>query len=182
MTTLKYHKLGRLTALISFVLGRIIFILYFLTSSFELLFVGYIYIILVGFINIAVLFLVLLKAGSDSRKELLITCGIMALNIPVMLFYCLLTMILLNTMRITFTNSTKTKLTNINIIGCGGGHIDNLEIGEQKTVWVEIKGDCSISIDYVSNGQQKKESVIEYTTGNMGTKKCITLVKNFDQN
>jgi hypothetical protein len=62
----------------------------------------------------------------------------MLLNIPVILFYCWVAIILLDTMRITFTNSTQTTLTNINIVGCGGGHIDKLEVGESKTVWVDI--------------------------------------------
>lgn len=76
----------------------------------------------------------------------------MLLNIPVMFFYCWAALILLATMRITFTNSTQTTLTNINVIGGGGGHIDKLERGENQTVWVAITGDCSIGIDYLSGG------------------------------
>lgn len=71
-------------------------------------------------------------------------------------------------MRITFTNSTQSTLTNINIVGCGGGHIDKLEVGESKTVWVDITG--SINVDYLSNGQQKEETVAGYVTSSMGQK------------
>jgi hypothetical protein len=63
-------------------------------------------------------------------------------------------------MRITSTNSTQTTLSNININGCGGGHIDKLESGESETVWVEITGDCSINID-ASKGQRKKAGVTD---------------------
>jgi len=73
-------------------------------------------------------------------------------------------------MRITFTNYTGTQLTDINIVGCGGGHIDRLENGESKTVWVAIKGDCSIYLDYLSNGQRKGETVAGYVTSSMGQK------------
>ena len=172
MTTERHIKLGRQTALISFVLGTIIFGLYFLTSSFELLLLGEGFISLTILVNIGILILILVKAYKDKekRKKLLKTCGVMLVNIPVMLFYCWVTIILLNTMRITFTNSTQTTLTNININGCGGGHIDKLESGESETVWVDITGDCSINIDYLSNGQRKKEGVTGYLTSTMGKK------------
>lgn len=172
MTTERHIKLGRQTALISFLLGTGIFGLYFLTSMFELLFVGYGFIALTGIINLGILISVLVKANKDkdNRKKLLTTCGLMLLNIPVMLFYCWVAIILLDTMRITFTNSTQTTLTNINIVGCGGGHIDKLEVGESETFWVDITGDCSINIEYLSNGQRKEESVAGYVTSSMGQK------------
>jgi heme/copper-type cytochrome/quinol oxidase subunit 2 len=172
MTTNRHIKLGRTTALISFLAGTIIFGLYYLTSAFELLFVGYGFIALIGLINIGVLIAILIKARKDNenRSRLLKTCGLMILNIPVMIAYCWVAIILLGTMRITFTNGTETELTDINIIGCGGGHIDKLKVGESETVWVSITGDCSIFIDYVSDGQTKKETVAGYVTSSMGQK------------
>lgn len=172
MKTSRHIKIGRQTALISFLLGTVIFALYFLTSSFELLFVGYGFIALTGLINIGIFIFILFKAkkDTDNRKRLLKTCGLMLLNIPIMIFYCWVAIILLDTMRITFTNSTQTTLTNINIGGCGGGHIDKLEVGESETVWVDITGDCSICIDYISNGQRKVESIVGYVTSSMGQK------------
>lgn len=172
MTTQQHIKLGRLTALISFLLGTSIFGLYFLTSSSDLLFLGYGFIVLTGLINIGILISILLRANKDieNRRRLLTTSGVMLINIPVMLIYCWIAIILLGTMRITFTNDTGTQLTDINIIGCGGGHIDKLEIGESETVWVDITGDCSINIDYLYNGQKKEESVAGYVTNSMGQK------------
>lgn len=172
MTTERHIKLGRLTALISFLLGTIIFGLYFLTSSFELLFVGYGFIALTGLINIVILILILTRAGKDkeNRNRLLKTSRLMIINIPVLLIYCWVAIILIGTMRITFTNNTETILTDINIVGCGGGHIDKLEKGKSKTVWVTITGDCSISIDYISNGERKGETVASYVTTSMGQK------------
>ena len=170
MTTEQHIKLGRQTALISFLLGTIIFGLYFLTSSFELLFIGYGFIALTGLINVGILISILVKATKDNenRKKLLTTCGLMLLNIPVMFFYCWVAILMLNTMRITLINSTQTTLTNINIVGCGGGHIDKLEVGQSETVWVDITGDCSININYLSNGQKIEESVAGYVTNSMG--------------
>ena len=172
MTSERQIKLGRRTALISFLFGTTIFGLYFWTSSFGVVFFGYLFILVTGLVNLGILIAFLLKADKDqgNKTKLLRTCGLMLLNIPIMFFYCWVVVILLNTMRITFTNTTQTTLTNINVVGCGGGHIDNLEIGESETVWVDITGDCSISISYLFNGQQKEESVVGYTTGNNGDK------------
>lgn len=172
MTTDNYIKLGRTTALISFLAGTIIFGLYYLTSAFELLIIGYGFIALTGLINIGVLIGISIKARKDNenRNRLLRTCGLMTLNIPIMIVYCWVAIILLGTMRITFTNETGIELTDVNIIGCAGGHIDKLEVGESETVWVSIIGDCSIVIDYLSNGQRKGEMVAGYVTSNMGQK------------
>ena len=143
-----------------------------MTSAFELLFVGYGFIALIGLINIGILIAILIKARKDNenRNRLLRTCGLMTLNIPVMIAYCWFAIILLGTMRITFTNETGTELTDINIIGCGGGHIEKLGVGESETVWVSITGDCSIDIDYLSNGERKEEMVAGYVTSSMGQK------------
>lgn len=172
MKTERYIKLGRQTALISLFLGTCIFGLYFLTSTFELLIIGYVFIAVTGLLNVILLIAIIIKAYKDkeNRKKLIKTSGLMLLNIPVMLFYCWITIILLDTMRITFTNSTHKTLTNINIVGCGGGHIDKLEIGDSKTVWVNITGDCSIDVVYVSDKQKKVENVAAYVTSSMGQK------------
>ena len=172
MTTDRYIKLGRITALISFIAGTIIFGLYYLSSAFILLFVGYGFIALMGLINIGILVAVLSRANRDkeNRRKLLKTCGIMLLNIPVMIVYCWIAIILLDTMRITFTNETGKEISDINIVGCGGGYIDKLEIGESKTVWVSITGDCSIELEYLSNGKRNDEIVAGYVTSSMGQK------------
>ena len=165
-------KLGRNTALISIFLGTLIFGLYFLTSLFNLLFIGYGFIVLAVLINIGILFAILIRAIKDkeNRKQLLTTSGLMLINIPIMLLYCWITTILLGTMRITFTNETGTPISDIKIIGCGGGYIDKLKNGESKTVWVKITVDCSIFLDYYSNGQRKQETVAGYVTSSMGQK------------
>jgi hypothetical protein len=90
MTSEQYIKLGRRTALVSFIVGTSIFGLFILTFADDLLILGYGFIVLTGLINIVVLGLALIRAIIDKgeRKRLLITCGFMLLNIPVVLFYC----------------------------------------------------------------------------------------------
>jgi hypothetical protein len=172
MTTARYINLGRLTALISFLLGTGIFVLYFLTSSFKLLFLGYGFIALTGLINIWILISILKKATRDigNKSKLNWTAGLMLVNIPVMLIYCWFAIKLLDNMRITFTNATQGILTDIHIGGCEAEYIDKLEVGESKTVWVAIKGDCQISIVYLANGQPRSEEVAGYVTNGEGQK------------
>lgn len=177
MKTERHLKLARQTALLSFLLGTAIFGFYFFTSSFEVLSIVYGFITLAALINSVVLISILVKAKRDkeNRTTLFRTCALMLLNIPVLFFYCWAAIILLDTMRITFTNPTQTTLTNINIVGCGGAYIDQLESGESETVWVAITGDCSISIDYLSGGQKKEENVVSYVTTTMGQKMKHTI-------
>lgn len=113
MTTEQNIKRGRQAALISFLLGTSIFGIYFLTSSFKFLFVGYGFITFAGLINVGILISILLKVNrnKENRKKLLTTCGLMLLNIPVILVYCWVAIVLVNTMRITLTNSTRAILS-----------------------------------------------------------------------
>ncbi len=168
----KLIKIARLTALISFVTGTVIFALYFFTSNFILLGVGYCYIALAGLTNLFVLMLILNAAAKNKQhiKKLLMQAGLMLVNIPMMLAYCWATMVLLDTMRITFTNATNRALTDIHLTGCEAKQIADLEPGEAKTIWVGIKGDCSITIDYLVKGERKKEMVVGYVTHGNGEK------------
>ncbi|MCT4665300.1 MAG: hypothetical protein N4A45_08735 [Flavobacteriales bacterium] len=122
MTTEQYIKTGRLTALFTFIIGTIIFSLYYLTSAFEILLVGYGFIALNGLINIVILIAILIKIqnAKTNRKRLQNTSVLMFLNIPIMIAYCLVAINLLGTMRINFTNETNTTITDVNIVGCGG--------------------------------------------------------------
>ena len=173
MTTERHIKLGRQTALISFLLATVVFGLYFLTSSPQLLFIGYIFLAFVGLFNIALISSLLIKAIKDNinRTKLFKTCVLMLVNVPVTVLYLWFTIILLDTLRITLTNSTNNQLTKINIIGCDNQFIEKLEVGESKTVWIKISGDCSVDINYLQNGIIKKEAVIPYTTKNLGEKR-----------
>jgi hypothetical protein len=172
MTTNRYINLGRLTALISFLIGTGIFVLYFSTSASKLLFLGYGFITLTGLINIWILIAILKKAKRDigNKAKLNWTAGLMLVNIPVMLIYCWVAIKLLDNMRITFTNATEAILTDIHIDGCETEYIDRLDVGESKTVWVAIKGDCRIGIGYFANGQRRSEEVAGYATNGMGQK------------
>ncbi|MGS2765292.1 hypothetical protein [Sinomicrobium sp. M5D2P9] len=172
MTSRKYIRLGKITMMISFILGTLIFGFYFLTSNDKLLFIGYGFIIIAGFFNLTVLLAILYRSKSDlpNGKKLRKTGRLMLVNIPVMFIYIWVAMILIGNMRVTFTNATQNTLTDINIVGCETEHISELRPGESKTVWIGITGDCSITLEYLELGTQKKEIVAEYVTSGMGQK------------
>ena len=172
MKSEKYITLGKRTALMSFLIGTLILGIYFLTSNSNLLFIGYGFIIMAGIANLIVLVAILVKSKSDSvnRKRLLKTSGLMLVNLPIMFLFIWFSFILMGNMRVTFTNSTQKKLADIKIIGCETEHISELEPNESKTVWVEITGDCSITLEYLENGELKKETVAGYVSGGMGQK------------
>ena len=168
----KQIALAKNTALYSFIIGTAILGSYYLTSNGQLLFVGYGFVIIAGMVNIIILVSMLTKVNRDpeNRNKLLKTSGLMLLNIPILFIYVWFAMMLTGNMRITFTNSTDRKLTEIHIIGCETEHIAELDPNESKTVWVGITGDCSIHLDYKENGEKKNETVAGYVTGGMGQK------------
>jgi len=69
MTTKGYILLGKLTAIFSFLIGTLIFGLFFQTSSFRYLETGVIYIIIAVLINLIVLTLILKQAKKDGNNE-----------------------------------------------------------------------------------------------------------------
>lgn len=172
MTTKKQIALAVKTTLISFIVGTIIFGLYFFTSHYLFLFLGIAYIILAVGINLVVLILTLGHAKHDfkNRKKLFKASGLLFLNIPVVIAYIWFFSILSNTLRITFTNVTDNKITEININGCETKFIQELKPNESKTVWVKITSDCSVNINYTKNGTIKTENAVGYATNNMGKK------------
>lgn len=170
MTTNRLLNIGKLTALLSFLSGTVIFILYYLTDAFRLLALGYGFIVVAGLLNLIVLIMLLiqLRKQKDLVRKIIATCLLIVLNLPIIWTYFWITTILLNTMRITFVNETSAKLTDIRIFGCENCFIDKLDPGESEKVWVAIKGDCSINIEFLSDGKKQSENVSGYVTNNTG--------------
>jgi hypothetical protein len=172
-----YLTIGKITALSSFAIGTFIFTAYYFTSAIEWAMAGSLFIVIAALANLCVLILILVKLAQDrSRlKKTLLVCALMLLNIPVMLFYCVTTIVLSDTMRITFTNATQAEVTDIKVIGCEPESISSLRPGESRTIWVGITGDCALDIEYLSKGKLKRESVAGYLTSGCGSKMEYTI-------
>lgn len=169
MKYFRKENLGKTVALVSFILGSVLVGLYFFTEMAELLFIGYIYLIIIVIINIAVFIGSMVEAVNNKplRKTLLKNSAIMLLNIPVAFLYIWFMLVLLNTIRLTLTNPTDSKLTDLVISGCESKLIEELEAGESKTVWISISGDCSVNLKFMEKDIEKREIIIGYAS-NMG--------------
>jgi hypothetical protein len=170
MTVQKAKYLGRLTAILSFLFGTIIFASYFFTSFSSILFVGYTFILFASVINIIVFVLIFQIGIKEKGKSIFSICGMMLMNIPILLFYCWITIGLLNTVRINFINNKEITLKEIKITGCEEKTIQEIKAGEEKTVWIKIPSDCTIGIMYNYKGKIQNEIVVGYTTINNGEK------------
>lgn len=93
MQELKLIQTSRMTALISFIIGTSIFLTQLLfLNSIELWTIGLVYIGIASFINltiVAALFVEMLLRPILA-EELMVTVGIMLLNIPVVLIYLMI--------------------------------------------------------------------------------------------
>lgn len=95
----------------------------------------------------------------------------MLLNIPVAIFYFGVGIYFADIMRITIENTSGNDIKNIEIDGCENQKLSLLKNGASKTVWIDITGDCSISMTYLdANETTQNETVIGYVTSGMGQK------------
>ncbi len=164
------NRVGLWIAVIPFLGGMLLLYTFYLVGSAEIAFVGYFFIIGAGVVTLFVLLVLIVKSVKDkeNRRRYLKTSGLILLNIPVVVIYFILFLIMLNTMRICFINETGKPITDIRIIGCEAKTIKKLDINERRTCWIAIPGDCSITIEYKVEDRIKREEVFSYVTNSMG--------------
>jgi hypothetical protein len=173
MSNQDLNVLGRKIALISFLTGSLIFLLNYLTSFWGLFFAGYLFIAAAVIGNLIILIALLISTfkNKEQRRSNLLTAFLMLLNIPIAITYFWLVLVLSDTMRITFVNTTNSPLTSIEIIGCESKHINHLAPNESETVWITIPHSCSIEIRYMMDRKIKNEVVDPYLCKSMGQKR-----------
>ena len=177
---------ARTTALITFIGGTIFLLFFYLTSDAGFGMFGLGYAAIITIVNLVVLIRLLLQSNRHKIKRhfVLKATGIMLLNIPVLILYSWIGITLLNTVRITFVNSTGTEIKDFKIDGCEEKYIRKLSSGQSKTVWISIPHDCGVGITYKLNGQTKQEDVTGYVTNEGGyimTFKIGTNQKSYEQ-
>lgn len=167
-----YSSLGKHTALVTFSIATIICSLYVITGDFDYGFYGYFYFLFAVPINIIIfIFLLVISVKAKESRKINQGIGLMLLNIPVAIFYFFVGIYLTGIMRITFENNTGNDIQNIKIMGCENEEIQFLKNGDSETVWIDINGDCSISIAYQdAEGKSQDEIVNSYVTPGMGQK------------
>lgn len=86
---------------------------------------------------------------------------ILMINLPIALYYFNFCLRLQNTARITFENATGNDISMISIGGCMEQQLADLKKGESQTVWINIKGECSIVLLYKIDRETKLEKPFE---------------------
>jgi hypothetical protein len=165
-------RLGNLTALVTFAIATTICGFYFFTGNLDYGFYGYFFFLFAVPINI-IIFIILLIYAPKTRepKRVNRSAALMLLNIPVAIFYFGVGIYFTGVMRITIENKTGQDIKNIKILGCENEELKVLKNGESETVWIEINGDCSISMSYMdAKGIIQEETVVGYVTSGMGQK------------
>src|SRR5450759_4307926 len=170
MDNSKLISTAKTTALITFIGGTIFLLFFYLTNDVGLGMLSLAYAAIMTIVNLIVLIRLLLQSHKQKikRQFVLKATGIMLLNIPVLILYCWFGITLLNTVRITFINSTGTEIKDLKIDGCEEKYIQELSSGQSKTVWISIPHDCGVGITYKLNGQTKQEDVTGYVTNEGG--------------
>lgn len=162
MRPISLKRLGNLTAAITMLLGLLFFIIFnfFSSQSTFHLFLWYVF---VSFcVNIFVLMLLVL---SKNRKSNLGTIGFMLINAPFVLFlFIWFIVITVNSLRVDFVNKTTSEITDIRIYGCESKHITQIKPGEVKTIWFRIDKDCSLTTNYLKDGERFQETIINSAT------------------
>jgi hypothetical protein len=157
----------RVTALVTFLLGTAIFLACCFISD-KFLWLGYGYIVVAGLVNLS-LFSVALGEGIRSKsRKVMLSAGVLLLNIPAMLFYVWLWLVLSDIAWITFTNATAHELTALRVEGCEEIALENMQPGERTTVWISIPHDCSVYLFYQSQGDTVRAVVEGYITPGLG--------------
>lgn len=170
-------KIGIWTAILSFAIGTILFLMYVFSDAIIILPIALYFILLAGLLNLIVLFKLIAKSTSESgnKNTYLRTSLKMLINIPVVILYFYFVTVLQNTMRIEFINDTGKPISGIKIMGCELKEIDELGINESETSWIGIIGDCSLRIEYEIDGKIKSEHVFGYLTESMGHKTSYSI-------
>lgn len=177
-----YLKLSIKIAIILFVTGTIILLIFFFTGSAQMVRIGYTFLVTSIFTSWAFIALVLINfvRGKISMTNALKTLGVILINIPIAILYTYLVVQLLGYARITFINSTPHHLKAIKIYGCEENKIISLPSGESKTVWIAIVDDCDVKIDYEVQGSRRTETVAGYLTPSGGVKAAYEIGSNRD--
>jgi hypothetical protein len=169
---MEHFRFGVKLALVFFLLGTIILILFAITLSAKIALFAYqftIAAILINWLYAAMLLFCLLKRRI-SLNILFKTLGAMFMNIPVGILYAWLMVYLLSFARVTIFNASGEDIGPIRIDGCEQKGIEELKTGEAKTRWIKIPKDCSIEIQYVMKNTSKRDTIVKYITPGGGLK------------
>lgn len=164
-------KLVKQTTLYTFLVGSLIFAAYYYSSSYEMLYFGYVYLVLAAFINTGIVLVLVKSKHKFTGKQLLQNLTVLGINLPIMAVYCAVAcLIFVDTIRINLTNSLPTEITDVRINGKDALKIERLEPGQRQELWLPVNEQSSITIHYVSNGTEVETVIADSVNAGMGQK------------
>jgi hypothetical protein len=167
-----YEKLGKRTAIITFLIASLICLLFLFTGDTKYGFRGYFFFLGALVVNFSIMIFLLVKASnSENSKKIYRSITWMLLNIPLAIFYFMMGIYFIGTIRITIENNSGSDIENMSITGCENKNIDLIKNGETENVWINIPNDCSIQLHYQNaKGDAQYETIMSYVTSGMGRK------------
>lgn len=162
MQLISLKSIGKYTALVSFVLGLLFFIIFYFFRSQTTFYLIIWYSLIATCINFMVIVSLLFP---KDRIENFRTIGFMLFNVPIaFIFFVWLVIIFFNTQVIDFVNRSDSEISEIKIYGCDKKYIANMKPGESRTLWFRVFEDCSITTNYLKNGESFQETVLTHTS------------------
>ena len=144
MKTDELIKRSLKVSLASFLFGTGLLVLFFFTNSDFFALTSLPIILILGVANLILMVRLGLKGlkEKENRRRVLLTGGIISLNIPVVFLYTYFVMVLFDTVTVRFKNDTDKTLTNILVTGCDERTIQDLRPGQTEIEWIPITKIC----------------------------------------
>ena len=121
MKTNSLIRTGQTVAVSSFIVGSLIFWLYYTYVDPRLILIGIAFLVVAGLANLWFLVKVfnLRSPDTKTKKRIQVAKLLILFNVPAAVTYILVTLILLGSVRLTIVNSTDVTLYDLNLQGCG---------------------------------------------------------------
>jgi|GEM_PF-3500338 len=144
----------RRAGLTSLLLGTVLLGLFLVSNNLTLAFLSAPIVLVLGLYNLVLLLQLLWRAQLEpqNRRVLWRTGALLSLNIPVVLGYAKLVVVLSNTLVVRLVNEASQPLRHVVVVGCGQPRpLADLPPGEATVVWLPITRDCAertVSVQY----------------------------------
>ena len=171
MTAIALNRIGYVAAIGTFLIATIILLGDFFGWKGDFAGAGFLFLAIAFIGNLAVLLTIVIIGEFKRRTGYLKGIYAMLLNLPVAILYIIIGSYLQGFYRLELNNDTDSTISQIELYGCSNHALETLHPGEQKVLWVEINGDCSLSMTYHDSTNKKhKVAVSGYLTTGMGTR------------
>jgi hypothetical protein len=149
------YKAGYITALVSFIIGSIILLLYFLTGNPSWQYIGAKYILIAGVVNTVIVLSAFLDGiTSNTLKRNFRAIAVMLLNIPIAFLYMIFASSIDEKVKIIFINETGKKIEYVEVYRDNEIVKRRKNIDTDEEINLKIKNDTfTIDLHYYVDGK-----------------------------